>query len=85
MRIASRAYGVKGLLLKRVGQNVNAIAELGKAASAAQSIRAADLAYKWDWELAKLNKTEGHRDKALEYYGASVNCGIKSSLSIESI
>jgi hypothetical protein len=73
MRIASRAYGVKGLLLKRVGQNVNAIAELGKAASAAQSIRAADLAYKWDWELAKLNKTEGHRDKALEYYGASVD------------
>jgi CHAT domain-containing protein len=72
MRIASRAYGVRGLLLKRAGHNVEAIAELGRAASAAQSIRAADLTYKWDWELAKLNETEGHRDKALEYYGASV-------------
>jgi CHAT domain-containing protein len=73
MRIASRAYGVRGLLLKRSGRNVEAIAELGKAASSAQSIRAADLAYQWNWELGKLNETEGHRDKALEYYGASVD------------
>jgi CHAT domain-containing protein len=73
MRLASRAYGVRGLLLKRAGQNVEAIAELGKAASAAQSIRAADLAYKWYWELGKLNEKNGQRSKALEYYKGSLN------------
>ncbi len=73
MRSASRAYGVKGLLLKRVGQDRDAIAELGKAASAAQSVSADDLAYKWNAELAKLNEIEGSRGKALEYYKASID------------
>jgi hypothetical protein len=73
MRSASRAYGVKGLLLKRVGQNRDAITELGKAASAAQSVSANDLAYKWNAELAKLNEIEGSRGKALEYYKASID------------
>jgi CHAT domain-containing protein len=73
MRIASRAYGVRGLLLKRSGRNAEAFAELGKATSAAQSIRAADLAFKWYWELGKLSAIEGRRDKALEYYAASVD------------
>jgi CHAT domain-containing protein len=73
VRIASRAYGVRGLLLVRTGRMAEAIIELGKAASAAQSIRAADLAYKWDWELAKLYEKNGQRSKALEYYKASLN------------
>jgi CHAT domain-containing protein len=73
MRSASRAYGVKGLLLKRDGQNRDAIAELGKAASAAQSVSANDLAYKWNAELAKLNEIEGSRGKALKYYKASID------------
>jgi CHAT domain-containing protein len=73
MRSASRAYGVKGLLLKRAGQNRNAIAELGKAASAAQSIGANDLAYKWNAELAKLSEIEGNRGKAFEYYKVSID------------
>ncbi len=73
MRSASRAYGVKGLLLKRAGQNRDAITELGKAASAAQSVSANDLAYKWNAELAKLIGIEGSRGKALEYYKASID------------
>jgi CHAT domain-containing protein/DNA-binding transcriptional regulator/RsmH inhibitor MraZ len=73
MYSTSRAYGVKGLLLKRSGQNRDVIAELGKAASTAQSISANDLAYKWDAELAKLSETEGNRNKALEYYKASID------------
>lgn len=72
MRVASRTHGVRGLLLKRTGRNAEAIAELGKAASAAQSIRANDLGYQWDWELAKLNEKDGQRSKALEYYKASI-------------
>lgn len=73
LRSASRAYGVKGLLLKRAGQNRDAITELGKAASAAQSVGANDLAYKWDAELAKLSEFEGHRSKAIEFYKASID------------
>jgi CHAT domain-containing protein len=73
MHSASRAYGVKGLLLKKAGQNRDAIAEFGKAASTAQSISANDLAYKSFAELAKLSETEGNRNKALEYYKASID------------
>ncbi len=73
MRIASRAYGVRALLLKQAGRMTEANAELGKAASAAQSVRAADLAYKWFWELGKLNEKNGQRSKALEYYKSSLN------------
>jgi CHAT domain-containing protein len=73
MRSVSRAYGVKGLLLRRAGQNEDAIAELGKAVSAAQSIRAVDLAYQWEWELGKLSARAGRKDKALEYYKASID------------
>ncbi len=73
MRSASRAYGVKGLLLKKAGQNRDAITELGKAASAAQSVGASDLAYKWDAELAKLSEFEGNRSKAIGFYKSSID------------
>lgn len=68
-RLLSRAYGIRGQLMK---QNETAITEFGKALSAAQSIRADDLAYKWQWESAKLYKQAGNRDKALKLYAASL-------------
>lgn len=68
-RSLSRAYGIRGQL---VNQNETAITEFSKALSAAQSIRADDLAYKWQWESAKLYQQAGNRDKALKYYAASL-------------
>ncbi len=68
-RLLSRAYGIRGQLMK---QNETAITEFGKALSAAQSIRADDLAYKWQWESAKFYQQAGNRDKALKLYAASL-------------
>ena len=73
MRSASRAYGIRGLILKRVGRIAEASVALDRALSSAQSIRAGNLTYRWNWELAKINQSEGHRDKALEYYSSSVD------------
>lgn len=71
LRLISRAYGIKGQLIKKEQSEI-AITEFGKALSAAQSIRASELAYKWQWELAKLYGQTGETEKALELYEASL-------------
>ncbi|MBW4550235.1 MAG: CHAT domain-containing protein [Aphanocapsa sp. GSE-SYN-MK-11-07L] len=73
LRSLSRAYGIRGQLFSQQGQGVMAIAEFGKASSAALSIRANDLAYKWQWEMAKKYDRLGQRTKALELYSASLS------------
>jgi CHAT domain-containing protein len=73
LRSLSRAYGVSGQLFTQQGQGVAAIAEFGKASSSALSIRANDLAYKWQWEMAKQYERLGQRNKALELYSASLS------------
>jgi CHAT domain-containing protein len=71
LRSISRAYGILGQLSKQEKPEESLI-EFGRAMSAAQSIRADDLAYKWQWESAKLYKQAGNRDKALKLYAASL-------------
>jgi CHAT domain-containing protein len=71
LRLLSRAYGIKGQLIKKEEPEM-AIAEFNKALSAAQSIRANELVYKWQWELAKLYRQTGKTEKALELYEASL-------------
>jgi CHAT domain-containing protein len=71
LRLLSKAYGIKGQLIKKENPEI-AIAEFGRALSAAQSIRANELAYKWQWELAKLYRQTGKPERALELYEASL-------------
>jgi CHAT domain-containing protein len=71
LKLLSKAYGIKGQLIKKQNPEI-AIAEFGRALSAAQSIRANELTYKWQWELAKLYGQTGKTERALELYEASL-------------
>jgi CHAT domain-containing protein len=71
LRLLSKAYGIKGQLIKKENPEI-AIAEFSRALSAAQSIRANELAYQWQWELAKLYGKTGKTEKTLELYEASL-------------
>ena len=72
LKLLSKAYGIKGQLLKP-NEPSKAIAEYSKALSAAQSVRANELIYEWQWELAKLYKQVGQQDKALKLYETALN------------
>ena len=52
--ISSKSYGLRGKLLELMGQDKNAISYFEKAANLASLIKNPELAYQWDYQLARL-------------------------------
>jgi CHAT domain-containing protein len=74
LRSLSKAYGIVGKVNQHQGQSDIALDAFKRASSAAESIRAYDLLYQWQWETAKLYAAQGDRVKALALYQQAINC-----------
>ncbi|MEG3849901.1 CHAT domain-containing protein [Microcoleus sp. herbarium19] len=73
LRAESYAKGSLGELYEITGQISDARQLTDRALGIAQSIRAADLAYKWQWQLGRLTvKSKGDKKSAIGAYQASV-------------
>ena len=66
--ISSKSYGLRGKLLEFMGQDKNAIIYFEKAANLASSINNPELAYQWDYQLARLYAKSNERTAALVKY-----------------
>ena len=71
-RDLSNSLGLKGLLYIKNNNIAGAQLLLTEASNIATVVRAADLAYKWDWELGKIAKRLNNKDLALQYYKSSI-------------
>lgn len=73
LRAESYAKGSLGELYEITGQISEAKQLTNRALGIAQSIQAADLAYKWQWQLGRLTvKSKGDKKSAIGAYQASV-------------
>jgi len=73
LRAESYAKGSLGELYEITGQISEARQLTDRALGIAQSIQAADLAYKWQWQLGRLTvKSKGDKKSAIAAYQASV-------------
>jgi CHAT domain-containing protein len=72
LRNISKAFGIIGKLNVLDGHSDRAIAAFNKASSAADSIRAVDLLYQWQWEVAKLYAEQGDRAEAQKLYQQAI-------------
>jgi CHAT domain-containing protein len=74
LRSVSKAYGIVGKVNQHQGQSDIALDAFKRASSAAESIRAYDLLYQWQWETAKLYAAQGDREQAIKLYQQSIDC-----------
>ncbi len=75
-RSESYALGQLGLLRKELGQLDQAQANTKEALTIAQSIGAADIAYRWQWQLGQILIAKGgeqDREGAIASYDAAIN------------
>ncbi|MBE9183151.1 CHAT domain-containing protein [Microcoleus sp. LEGE 07076] len=73
LRAESYAKGSLGELYEITGQLSDAKQLTGEALGIAQSIQAADIAYRWQWQLGRLTvKSKGEKTRAIAAYQASV-------------
>ena len=72
-RRESAAIGNLGTLYEREGQLAQARELSEKALLIAQTINAPDLAYQWQWQLGRIYRASGERDKAIAAYTKSVD------------
>ena len=71
-RAKSFALGTAGKLYRHTNQLTQAQHALERATSLAQSIRAWDSAYQWQWELAQLYQQQGKRVKTRQLYEQAI-------------
>lgn len=72
-RAASYALGKLGYIYEQNQQFSAATQVTEKALLIAQSINAADIAYRWQWQLGRLLKNTGQRTGAIAFYTQAVN------------
>lgn len=72
-RAASYALGKLGYIYEQNQQFSAATQVTEKALLIAQSINAADIAYRWQWQLGRLFKNNGQRTGAIAFYTQAVN------------
>jgi CHAT domain-containing protein len=71
-RAESFALGQLGALYEQTNQSIEAQALTKQALLIAQEISAADIAYRWQWQLGRLLKQDGNRDAAISAYTESI-------------
>jgi CHAT domain-containing protein/Tfp pilus assembly protein PilF len=71
-RSLSTSHGTLGLIYQRQSQPEQAAQSYRQAQKLAQSIRAVDLQYRWEWELAKLYADAGQTPTALDFYRQAI-------------
>jgi CHAT domain-containing protein/Tfp pilus assembly protein PilF len=74
LRQISKSSGAIATLLLQQDKTDAALKSFNKAHSAAQSIRAYDLLYQWQWGLARLYAKQGNREKAEALYADTIAC-----------
>jgi CHAT domain-containing protein len=74
LRQYSKASGLVGQMLFDTDETDAGIDLLNKASSAAQSIRAYDLQYEWQWKLARIYVQQGDSKKAEKSYDDAIAC-----------
>lgn len=72
-RAASYALGKLGYIYEQNQQFSAATQVTEKALLIAQSINAADIAYRWQWQLGRLFKNTGQKTGAIAFYTQAVN------------
>ena len=72
-RRESEAMGNLGTLYEREGQLTQAQELTQKALLTAQTINASDLSYQWHWQLGRIFRVRGDRDRAIAAYTESVD------------
>ena len=72
-RAASFALGQLGALYEQTNQLVEAQTVTKQALLIAQEISAADIAYRWQWQLGRLLKQSGNRGGAIAAYTDAIN------------
>ncbi len=72
-RSESYALGQLGELRQKLGQLEQAQENTQQALAIAQSIGAADVAYRWQWQLGQILRAQGKTEGAIASYDAAVN------------
>ncbi len=72
-RAEAYALGSLGRLYEQAGQLSSANDLTQQALNIAQSIRASDIVYRWQWQLGRILKTQGNVEEALANYTSAVN------------
>lgn len=73
IRAESSALGTLGKLYENAEQDAEAFKLTQQATSLAQQISAPDLAYRWQWQLGRLLKHQGDRNRAISAYTEATN------------
>ncbi len=71
-RAESYAKGTLGWLYKQTGQFADAKNLTEQALFIAQSLKASDIGYQWEWQLGRLLKTKGDTKQAISYYSQAI-------------
>jgi CHAT domain-containing protein len=72
-RALSYAFGYLGALYERTGQIDTAMRYTQQALQRLQEIRAPEIRYRWEWQEARLLRTEGNTDAAINAYQRAVD------------
>ncbi|MFP4121988.1 MAG: CHAT domain-containing protein [Coleofasciculus sp.] len=72
-QVESYALGYLGQLYEQTQQLANAQTLTEQALTLAQSLNAPELAYRWQWQLGRLLKTQGNAQSAIAAYDQAVN------------
>lgn len=72
-RAEAYALGNLGRLYEQAGQLSSANDLTQQALNLAQSIRASDIVYRWQWQLGRILKTQGNVEEAIANYTSAVN------------
>ncbi|WP_446352612.1 CHAT domain-containing protein [Coleofasciculus sp. A1-SPW-01] len=72
-QVEAYALGYLGQLYEQTQQLANAQTLTEQALTLAQSIKAPELAYRWQWQLGRLLKTQGNAQSAIAAYDQAVN------------
>jgi len=72
-QVESYALGYLGQLYEQTQQLANAQTLTEQALTLAQSIKAPELAYRWQWQLGRLLKAQGNPQSAIAAYDQAVN------------
>jgi len=72
-QVEAYALGYLGQLYEQTQQLANAQTLTEQALTLAQSLNAPELAYRWQWQLGRLLKTQGNAQSAIAAYDQAVN------------
>ncbi|MBD2534304.1 CHAT domain-containing protein [Nostoc flagelliforme FACHB-838] len=72
-RAESYASGTIGNIYGSLGQELESKKSLEQAVGLAQSVKATDIAYKWQWQLGRLYQRTNNFNKATQAYTAAIN------------